>query len=146
MNRIVNAVDKYNDGYACSQAILSEYSALFDLNPDIALKLASGFAGGMRMGRTCGAVTGAYMVLGLRFGDCNCSKIEGRQYVYRAVCEFTRKFKEIYGSTDCMDLLDYDISTKQGSQAVKEQNPSRTHCSQFIETSGRLLEQFIDKT
>ena len=47
MNRINNAVNKFKQGYACSQAILSEYCGLFDLELETALKLSAGFAGGL---------------------------------------------------------------------------------------------------
>ena len=76
MHRISNAVNKFSNGYACSQAILSEYCERFNLDVETALKLAAGFAGGMRYGGTCGVVTGAYMVLGLHFGTQNCERPE----------------------------------------------------------------------
>lgn len=145
MDKMINAVDKFIDEYACSQAILSEYCEQYGLDQNIALKLASGFAGGMRMGKTCGAVTGAYMVLGLNFGDSNCNRMEGRKNVYKAVCEFTKQFRDIYGSVECADLLGHDISTKQGMQIVKEQNLFQTICPKFVKTSADLLEQLIEK-
>jgi C_GCAxxG_C_C family probable redox protein len=145
MKRIMNAVDKFHDEYACSQAILTEYGALYCLEQDTALKLASGFAGGMRMGKMCGAVTGAFMVLGLAFGGHNCGKMEGRERVYNAVLEFTKNFREKYGTVSCSDLLGHDISTKQGIEAVKEQNLIQTMCPKFVKTSAELLEQVIEK-
>ena len=95
MSRITKAVNKFLDGYACSQAILLEYCDLFNLDHETALKLATGFGGGMCMGKTCGAVTGSYMVPGLRFGDMNCVNKEGRQKVYKAVNAFTDSSKFI---------------------------------------------------
>ena len=62
--RINNAVNKFLEAYACSQAILSEYCECFGLGTGTALKLDAGFAGGMQFCKTCGAVTGAIMVLG----------------------------------------------------------------------------------
>lgn len=145
MNRIMNSVSKFRDEYACSQAILSEYGALYGLEHHTALKLASGFAGGMRMGKTCGAVTGAYMVLGLAFGDHHCGTMDGRKRVYSAVFEFTKNFREMYGTVNCSDLLGHDISTRQGIQAVKEQNLFQTICPKFVKTAAELLEQLIEK-
>lgn len=67
-------MDKVSAAYAlmaerrtnCAQAILSTYCEAFGLERNLALRLAQGFGGGMaHMGKTCGAVTGAYMVLGL---------------------------------------------------------------------------------
>jgi C_GCAxxG_C_C family probable redox protein len=143
MNKIINAVDKFVNEYACSQAILSEYCEQYGLDPNTAIRLASGFAGGMRMGKTCGAVTGAYMVLGLNFCNSNCYKMEGRKDVYKAICEFTKRFKEIHESVECADLLGYDISTSTGMQTVKEQKLFQKFCPKFVETSANLLEQLI---
>jgi hypothetical protein len=42
------------------------YGRRFGLDRDVAMRIASGFAAGMRMAETCGAITGAIMVLGLR--------------------------------------------------------------------------------
>lgn len=47
----------------CAQSVLLSYSADFNMDEMTALKIASGFGRGMAMGKTCGAVTGAYMVL-----------------------------------------------------------------------------------
>ena len=146
MKKRMNAVRKFLDGYACSQAILTEYCDLYGLDHSLALRLASGFAGGMRMGKTCGAVTGAYMVIGLNFGDLNCDRIEGRKRVYEAVCVFTRKFEDIYGSADCRDLLGHDIGSAEGMRAVKEQNLFETVCPKVVETSAKLLEPMIGKS
>ncbi|MDO9565711.1 MAG: hypothetical protein Q7J15_03095 [Candidatus Desulfaltia sp.] len=48
MSRISNVVDNFLEEYACSQAILSEYCELFNLNRDTAIKITAGFSGGMR--------------------------------------------------------------------------------------------------
>ena len=65
MNNIQNAVDKFQAGFNCSQAILEAYGPDCGLSPIDCLKVSSGFGGGMRRGEVCGAVTGALMVLGL---------------------------------------------------------------------------------
>ena len=63
------AVACFKEGFNCSQAVLSSFDDDFGLDKDMALKLAAGFGGGMgRMAQTCGAVTGAYMVIGLKHG------------------------------------------------------------------------------
>ena len=145
MERTKNAVNKFNRGYACSQAILSEYCELFNMDIETALKLAAGFAGGMRFGGTCGAVTGAFMVLGLRHGTQNCEKPDERKNVYDAVCEFTKSFKEIHGSTSCETLLGCNIGTPDGMQKAKEDNLFHTLCPEYIKSSAELLEIILSK-
>ena len=144
MDRINNAENKFKQGYACSQAILSEYCELFNLEVETALKLAAGFAGGMRFGRTCGAVTGAIMVLGLKYGAQNCERPEGRMDIYDAVCEFTENFERAFGSTECENLLGCNISTAEGKLKAKEENLFYTICPGFIKTSAEILEDMIN--
>ena len=56
----------YADGFMCSQSILTVFGPRFGLRAELAGKLSCGLAGGMSWpGQTCGAVTGAVMVLGL---------------------------------------------------------------------------------
>ena len=62
------AVEQFKKGFNCSQAVLGSFSEQFGLDCDKACKAATGFGGGMRMGGTCGAVTGTFMVLGLKYG------------------------------------------------------------------------------
>jgi C_GCAxxG_C_C family probable redox protein len=109
IDRKENAVNKFNRGYACSQSILTEYCKLFDLDEETALKLSAGFAAGMRNGKTCGAVTGAIMVLGLKFGNRHCDNADGRKNVYDAVAEYTKRFEQLHGSTDCRELLGCNV-------------------------------------
>ena len=146
MNRISIAVNNFFEEYACSQAILSAYCEPFDLYRETALKLSAGFAGGMCMGKTCGAVTGDYMVLGLKFGDPNCEKPEGRKRVYKAVGEFTKKFEEINGTVNCKDLLGCDVSTPEGMQTAKQQNLFKTICPKFVKDSAELLERMLEES
>ena len=48
----------------CAQSVLTAFSDELGLDRNTALRLARGFGGGMgRTGKTCGAVTGAYMVI-----------------------------------------------------------------------------------
>ena len=60
------AVERFKRGFNCSQAVLGSYCREFGLDCEQAFRIATGFGGGMRMAETCGAVTGAFMVLGLK--------------------------------------------------------------------------------
>jgi C_GCAxxG_C_C family probable redox protein len=144
LDRIENAVDKFNQGYACSQAIFTEYCGLFSFDEEIALKLSAGFAAGMRNGKTCGAVTGAYMVLGLKFGDQNCVTADGRKKVYDAVVEFTKSFEQRHGSTDCKELLGCNVGTADGIKKAKEENLFYAICPKYLKSAAEILEVMLN--
>jgi C_GCAxxG_C_C family probable redox protein len=65
MSKVDDAVSLFTAGCACSQAILATFGPSLGIDRAAAMKVAAGFAGGMRSGLTCGAATGAIMVLGL---------------------------------------------------------------------------------
>lgn len=48
--------------------MFSLFASDLGIDEKTALKISSGFGGGMACAETCGAVTGAYMVIGLKNG------------------------------------------------------------------------------
>ena len=59
MNKAKQAAYCFNNGFSCSQAILSTYGKELGMDRETALKVSGAFGGGMaRMAETCGAVAG----------------------------------------------------------------------------------------
>ena len=143
MSKVQEAVDGFKGGAACSQAILATYGEDLGLPRGQAMRLASGFAGGMRTGGTCGAVTGAVMVLGLRHAKDDCDRQEGREDVYRAVRQFTSRFEERNQTVLCKALLGCDIGTHEGMEAAIEKNLFRTICPDLVRDAAQILEELL---
>jgi C_GCAxxG_C_C family probable redox protein len=146
MSGVSTAVELFANGCACSQAILAAYGPRYGLDEQHALRLASGFAAGMRMAETCGAVTGAYMVLGLAKSGPDCSVAEGRQATYDAVVALSKAFRERQGSLTCRELLGCDISTPEGAQAAREAGLFRTKCPDVVRCAAELVEEILPST
>lgn len=142
-SRIRQAVDRFNDGLNCSQAVLSSYSEQFGLDCEKALKIAAGFGGGMRMGRTCGAVTGAFMVLGLKYGNTSAEDKRAKAKTNDMVVEFTNRFKARNGSVMCRDLLGCDISTPQGSKEAQDRGLFTSVCPEMVQDAAEILEEIL---
>ncbi len=119
------------------------YGRRFGLDRDLALRIASGFAGGMRMAATCGSVTGAVMVLGLRHATGECTTVKGREPVYAAMQEFRAQFEARNGSLVCRDLLGCDISNPEGAQVAKERGLYKTVCPQTVRDAAEILEKML---
>jgi C_GCAxxG_C_C family probable redox protein len=75
------------------------------LDADTARKISCGFGGGMRHGEVCGAVTGAIMILGLKYGQYNTDDKKSKEITYQYVKEFNKRFMDINGTIICRDLL-----------------------------------------
>jgi C_GCAxxG_C_C family probable redox protein len=150
MNRPEVAVATFKQGFNCSQAVLSAYAAPLGLERETALRLAAGFGGGLgRRGETCGAVTGAIMVLGLKFcGGGTAEKtpeerIAEREQVYQRVQQFIAGFQARHGSIVCRDLLGCDISQPGDYQRARAQQLFITRCPKFVQSAAEALEELL---
>lgn len=141
MSNVTVASQLFQEGCACSQAILVAYGTSLGLSKETALQIAAGFAGGMRMGETCGAVTGAFMVLGLRHASEGCDRGPGRAEVYERVLELADRFKKQNGSLSCQELLGCDVRTPEGMKEARDRNLFKTTCVAMVESAATILEE-----
>jgi len=144
MSKVELAVSCFEEGFACSQALLSTYSPQFGLDRETALKVAGAFGGGMgRMGEICGAVTGALMVIGLKHGITIADDEQSQEKTYSLVNEFVNRFKSRTGSIVCRELLGCDISTAEGMNTAKEKGLFTTLCPKYVRDAAETLEQIL---
>ena len=96
-----------------------------------------------RTGETCGAVTGALMVIGLRHAKMRKDDDDSRELAYALAQEFMDAFRERNGSLLCRELLGVDVSTPEGIAAVREQDLFRTVCPKFVKDAGEIIETVL---
>ena len=141
-NKVEEAVACFTGGCNCCQSILLTYGEQFGLPKDTALRLGTGFGGGMaRCGEVCGAVTGAIMVIGLAHGMAVKGDDEARDRTYGLVNEFMNRFKARNNSARCNDLLGCDISTPEGREEAKQKDLFNTLCPGLVRSAAKILEE-----
>ena len=103
---INKAIALFDEGYACSQAVLLTFTNQFDLDERTAKLISSTFGGGMgRLREKCGAVTGGFMVLGLKYGNENPKDMETKLTAYRKVRDLNHLVLDIHGTSNCSEIL-----------------------------------------
>jgi C_GCAxxG_C_C family probable redox protein len=137
------AVERFKNGFNCSQAVLGSFSEQFGLNCDKAYKVATGFGGGMRMGGTCGAVTGAFMVLGLKYGNSTAKDKEAKANTYKKIEDYTSRFKTRNDSVACRELLGCDISTPEGMKEARDKGLFASTCPMMVQDAAEILEEML---
>ena len=143
-NKAEHAVDIFNNGFNCAQAVLSSHCEEFDLTDTAAKKIACGFGGGIgHIGEVCGAVTGAIMLIGLKYGKCIESDNEAKEKTYKLVKEFTDSFKKEFGSINCSELLKYDLSKEDELSAARKSGVFKELCPAFVKRSVELVEKIL---
>lgn len=136
MNYVEEAVQLFEDGYMCSQAVLAVFCEEFGLSREQAFKISISFGGGMRKGEVCGACTGAIMALGLKYGE-NKSKSD------EMCVKFLDSFEKENGSYICRDLLDCDIRTEEGIKYAIDNNLFKEICPKMVESAAKIAQELI---
>lgn len=136
MSSIDEAVQLFESGYVCSQAVFAAFSEDLGLPKEQALKIGACFGSGMRKAEVCGACTGALMALGLKYGE---SKEKSNE-----VCvKFLDEFKNENGSFICRDLLGCDISTTEGVKYARDNNLFRELCPKMVESAAKITKEIL---
>jgi C_GCAxxG_C_C family probable redox protein len=140
------ATTRFQEGFNCSQAVFSPYAEALGLDSDAALKIAGGFGGGMgRTGQTCGAVTGALMAIGLKYGAVDAADKETKEKTYALVQEFNQRFEFRNGSTLCKYLLGCNISTPAGHQAAQEAGLYKSICPKLVKDAAEIVGEMLEE-
>ncbi len=142
MTRTEKAVGNFGD-YNCCQATISAFAEELNLDMETALKISSGFGGGLSKAEVCGAVSGICMALGLKYGSADPGDLETKKKVKELVKTFMDKFIENNGACTCKGLLGYDKSTENGAKIVEEKELTQKLCPGFIEDAIKIAEDMI---
>ena len=128
----------------CAQSLVSTYCEEFGLNRNMGLKVAMGFGGGMaRAGKTCGAVTGTYMILGLSQRINENNPRESIDRTYKLIHEFNRQFKELHGSLDCNKLINQNIITPEERAMAHDKGIFTNVCPNLVRDAAKILESIL---
>jgi C_GCAxxG_C_C family probable redox protein len=141
--RSEKAVACFED-FNCAQSVIATCGPELGLDRESALRVAGGFGGGMgRLGEVCGAVTGAFMVIGLRHGKSNPKddESETKEKAYARVHEFGNRFRACNGSILCRELLGCDIGTEEGIAQAREMGLFDDICPKAVRDAVEILEQ-----
>lgn len=139
MNLEEKAVALFNQGYNCSQSVFCAYADEYDIPLQQAAKISSSFGGGMgHLGETCGALTGAFMALGLGYGNGEVVDKATKERHYQAIKELGEAFKAAKGSTRCDDLL----ATNQQRATIVVDGVTVKACEHLVRQAVRLVEEY----
>lgn len=138
-------LEQFEEGYDCAQVVFHYWAERLGLDGKIAYKISTGFGAGMLQGETCGAVIGAYMALGLKYGACEQGE-EGEDRKVASIIkdvQFREKLLEKYSSTMCRELLEADFSTPEGSKKIREQKLMTTFCPKLVADVLDILDEIM---
>ena len=134
MNRVEKAEALFKGGCNCAQAVFAAFADEFGIDEELARRVSCGLGGGVgRMRETCGAVTGAALVLGMRHGP-------DKTAAYPSVQDFISRFKAECGSVVCRELLEGTGATAGGAPDARTPEYYRKRpCVELVKLAASLL-------
>ena len=130
--KVEKASADYMGGLYCSQAVLGAFCEGYGMDIGLARKISCGLNSGVRCAEICGAVSGAVLVIGLKYGDsktdCN-ARVE----------EFLRIFRERNQDITCLNILGCDVFTPEGKEYAISNNLFTTICKDIVISAAQIL-------
>jgi len=144
MDRIEKADALFKTGACCSQAVFGAFAEEFGMDAETAQKVSAGLGGGVgRMRETCGAVTGATLALGMKFGP-------DKTAVYPKVQEFCEEFRKECGSIVCRELLAGPtpaaaVSVGGAPEARTGEYYKKRPCAELVRLAVEIAGRIVDR-
>ena len=104
MTKKALALENHKKGYTCAQAVLCSFCKELGMEEEQAYKLAEGFGLGMGSMDTCGALTGLFMLIGMKNSGGTVNAGLTKADTYKKVRDYADKFREKTGSVYCREL------------------------------------------
>lgn len=144
MDSVAKANSYFAKGYNCAQAVFAAFAPQLGMTEEQALSAGYCFGSGMRKGEVCGAVTGALMAIGLKYGGFSSGDADGKAKADKACADMMNKFSEENGSYLCRGLLGYDITRQQDLEQIKSLGLFTSFCPKMVDSAARIVSQILE--
>jgi C_GCAxxG_C_C family probable redox protein len=144
LTRADDAEAIFRSGFSCSQAVSLAFADDYSIDRQTALKISCAFGGGMaHSGNTCGVVTGALMVIGMKYGRTSVDDLPAKDKTYAITKAFMTEFLRRNHSLNCTELVGYNLSDPAQLTTAKEKGLFKTRCPALVRDAAEILEQVL---
>lgn len=143
MDHETKAVQYFEKGYICSQAVFAAFAEQVGITEKQALQIGACFGGGMNKGEVCGACTGALMVLGMKYGQYDITDTASRTAENAKAVQFLDEFANRKGSYVCREILGCDLRTEEGRNYARSNGLFGKLCPEMVRTAAEILTEML---
>jgi C_GCAxxG_C_C family probable redox protein len=144
MTKSDDALEDFKNGFTCSSAVFSAFSGEMGLDSETAKKIACGYGAGIsKTGNICGAVSGAIMVIGLKYGKTKRGDDAATEKTRALVRKFIHEFTQRSGSINCTELLGYNLGKPEEYEKARDNKLFVTKCPDFVGNAVLILEKIL---
>ena len=136
------AIHSFRSGFNCAQSVVAAFQEELGFDKNLSLSLSVGFGGGMgRLQEKCGAVTGAFMVIGMISSGLYKDNLDRKNHSYAMIQQFDQRFKSIHQTTQCSELLQCDLRSPEGHAYAVENKLFGKVCEKCISNAVQIIEE-----
>ncbi len=129
--------------HGCSQAMLLTFQELLGLEDELTFKAAGPLCAGLGMGKTCGALTGGVLVLGMKYGRAHIEDGLNGLFPGMGIAQrLVKMFEEEFGTTVCSEIS--KIHDWTDSKAVMEAVNNPEFIKREAEVVGKTAEMVAE--
>jgi C_GCAxxG_C_C family probable redox protein len=141
-NRTEEAILKFRSGSNCAQSVLSTYLPALGIPEPVAHRMGAGLGSGIgRKQYTCGALNAGAIVLSTHLGNEKSEDVARRDMTLQRVRQLVEGFEEKFKSSQCIDIINIDISTPEGRKRASDADVFRGICDSCVEEVCKRLEE-----
>lgn len=134
---------EFGKGFDCSAVVLSELSDELGITKEEAYRVSSCFGAGMLQGSVCGAVTGAFMAIGIKYGNSKPNDMAQKDLCMQKRQEFVNRFEKEFGTTICPCLIKLDVRKEEDMKKAQDTGVLSEVCPKFCRRSIEITKELL---
>lgn len=136
--------EDFGNGFDCSMQVLAELAPEVGLTKEQGLKMAACLGVGAMQGSLCGAVTGALMAIGYRYGNTVPGDLSTKGICLAKRAEFYDRFEREFGSLTCPGILKLDLRDPEDMKVARERKVFENECPKACTFAIKIAKEIIN--
>jgi C_GCAxxG_C_C family probable redox protein len=133
----------FDEGFDCSQIVLADVCARVGLTYEQALRAGAVFGVGMMHGSICGAATGAFIAIGLKYGNAAPGDMASKSAAIDKREEFLRRFAAANGEIVCSKMIGREVVSLAELIETGATTDIYKNCPRYCVNAMRILEDIL---
>ena len=136
--------EDFSNGFDCSMQVAAELAPDVGLTKEQGLKLAACLGVGAMQGSLCGAVTGALIMIGYKYGNTVSSDMSTKGICLAKRAEFYERFEKEFGSLTCPGILKLDLRKPEDMKIARERKVFENECPKACVFAIKVAKEIIN--
>jgi C_GCAxxG_C_C family probable redox protein len=131
-------------GLNCAQSIVKAFASELTVDEFIAVRMAASLGAGLgRNGYVCGALSGAALVIGARFGNSDPADTAARDKAYALADALLERFEREHHTVLCRNLISFNLKDPEELLRARDEGVFVNRCPVFVISAAKILEQIL---